>query len=536
MDRSGKIIRNFAVTAMAFVMAVLLFLVSACGLLGPAEVTVNMIPDEAEMTVGERLALAAVASDGSPLFWCSSDEHIAVVDNEGLVEALSPGEVRITAYIGDAEAACEITVHQRDDAYVSVSPRTAELVVGDVLALYAAAFDGSDVQWRSEDNAVATVSEEGVVTAEGVGQTRIVAYGPAGEGFCTVTVSAKQGARVIVSPQSAEIKLKETLRLHVNVTDGTAVQWRSENAEVATVSSDGLVTAVGVGQTRIVAYGSAGEGFCTVTVSRTPTPKDSLTLAWSDEFSGTSLDESKWEYQEGIRDYYGNSEGPEFWGNNEQQYYTRDAVSVEYGNLVITAARRDMPNGRRFSSARITTRDRYSFTYGYAEIRMQTPAITGMWPAFWALPQPLNQSSTNNVYGGWPASGEIDIMEAKGREQNVAGTTLHFGPANPGSWQSVYRWKDTVLSSSTEEWHTYGLEWTADYMAWWIDDEQVFRLESREWYTQAVRKAEKPAAPFDVDFYLLVNLAVGGNFDGGREPPETFTAASMLVDYVRVYR
>lgn len=259
------------------------------------------------------------------------------------------------------------------------------------------------------------------------------------------------------------------------------------------------------------------------------------TLVWGDEFEGTELDLSKWDYQLGVQDDYYGTKGPWAWGNNEQQYYTKEAATVSEGILRIRAIKESMPEGRKYSSARLVTRDKYSFTYGYTEARMQTPAINGMWPAFWALPQPIDHSSTQNKYGGWPYSGEIDIMEAKGREKNVVGTTLHFG-GSAGSWQSTYRWHSTTLETTTEEWHTYGLEWQEDYIAWYIDREEVFRLNQADWWTGAASKEEAPSAPFDVPFYLLLDLAVGGDYDGGAEPPQNFVSADMCVDYVRVYQ
>ena len=197
-----------------------------------------------------------------------------------------------------------------------------------------------------------------------------------------------------------------------------------------------------------------------------------------------------------------------------------------------------MPEGRMYTSARIHTRDRGHWTYGFFEARMKTPTGRGMWPAFWMLPQPESPQNTGNKYGGWAASGEIDIMEAKGRLENRVDTTLHFG-----NWgMSTYKTSTTRMKTSTEEWHIYALEWTELYMAWYVDGLEVFRVTSREWWSQAVggnaaeSNAVNQAAPFDVDFYILINLAVGGNYDGGNAPDESFTSAAMYVDYVRVYQ
>ncbi len=371
---------------------------------------------------------------------------------------------------------------------------------------------------------------------------------------------AQSAVTVGITPDSAVMTVGETRTFQASASDGSKIGWTTDNALVASVDGAGKVTALSSGNVSITATaeGSGASASCFVTVEAAtvlppadpdpekpdptdPDPTDpeptepQWELSWSDEFNGDVLDETKWSYQLGVQDDYYGIKGPSFWGNNEQQYYTREAVSLENGALKITAARAQMPNGRNFSSARLITRDKYSFTYGYAEARMKTPAIEGMWPAFWALPQPMSHSTTQNKYGGWPYSGEIDIMEAQGRRKNIVGTTLHFG-GRPGQWQSTYLFHDTVLSSSTEEWHTYGLDWRESYLAWYIDGEEVFRVDNKTYWTGAVSKEQNPNAPFDEPFYLLLDLAVGGNYDGGREPPASFTSAAMYVDYVRVYR
>ncbi len=348
----------------------------------------------------------------------------------------------------------------------------------------------------------------------------MLAFALAGCGAERVTVD--------LTPHSAVLEVGETRTFSAVASDGSPVEWSSDNAEVAAVNEGGTVTALSVGEATIYASCGAARAACAVTV------EGPYVLAFSEEFDGDRLDPAKWNFQLGVRDDYFGTKGPVYWGNEEQQYYTEDAVSLEDGALRITATREEMPEGRSYSSARIVTRDAFSFTYGYAEARMKTPAIEGMWPAFWALPQPTDRTSTRNEYGGWPYSGEIDIMEAQGRRKNVVGTTLHFG-GGAGN-RHTYLTRDTVLSSSTEEWHTYGVERKEEGIVWYIDRREVFRVDKKDYWTGAVSKEENPDAPFDVPFYLLLNLAVGGNYDGGREPPEEFVSAAMYVDYVRVYR
>lgn len=344
---------------------------------------------------------------------------------------------------------------------------------------------------------------------------------------CTFNVKP----RVTIAEQELLLGIGDKYTLVATSPDSESIVWSSSDDGVVTVSDEGVVVAVAAGEAVITASSISSSANCLVTVSAILN-KGERRLIWHDEFEENYLDPSKWGYQLGVRDTYGSSQGPIYWGNNELQYYTEDAAAVSDGMLVITASKDGMPEGREFSSARIHTRDKFSFTYGYIEARISMPAIDGMWPAFWMLPQPSSMENSNNEYGGWAASGEIDIMEAKGRLRNVTGHTLHYG--NRGA--STYSSGNSTLDGTINDWHTYGLEWTENYIAWFVDDEEVYRIISNKWWTSAVSKDENPVAPFDKDFYILLNLAVGGNYDGGTRPPENFTSATMKVDYVRVYQ
>lgn len=262
-----------------------------------------------------------------------------------------------------------------------------------------------------------------------------------------------------------------------------------------------------------------------------PEAVQNYSIVWRDEFDGNKLNEKNWDYQHGVNDvYHGVENRTKYWGNNELQYYTEDAVTVEDGNLVITAEKQQY-EGMEYTSARILTRDLQSFTFGYFEAKMKLPAEQGMWPAFWLLPQPSSYSSDHNEYGGWAASGELDIMEAKGREKNITSGALHFGGGYPAN---VHKSQRTTLSSNIDEWHTYGVDWRTDGITWYVDGTAFMTLENGEWYSSAAPDSE--TAPFDKPFYILFNLAVGGNFDGGVKPKDDFTSASMYVDYVRVFQ
>ena len=242
-----------------------------------------------------------------------------------------------------------------------------------------------------------------------------------------------------------------------------------------------------------------------------------MSLVWSDEFEAAQLDSRKWHFASGD----GTQQGIPGWGNNELQWYLPDNARLESGSLIITA-RQEASNGKNFTSARLATIDRFAFRYGRIEARMRLPAGQGIWPAFWLLPQ-------DNAYGGWAASGEIDIMEAVNLGAaggNEVFGTLHYGGEFPNN---VYTGTEYhVPSDVTTGFHEYALEWDESEMRWFVDG-YMYAMQN-SWSTSS---GDFPA-PFDQPFYILLNVAVGGNLPG---PPDDSTVfpATMEVDYVRVY-
>jgi len=245
-----------------------------------------------------------------------------------------------------------------------------------------------------------------------------------------------------------------------------------------------------------------------------------FSLVWSDEFNGTSLDTGNWSYDigDGCPSLCG-------WGNNELQYYRSENVTVTGGNLVITA-KNESYGGSSFTSGKVHTRAKHSFLYGRIEMRAKIPTGGGMWPAFWMMPQ-------DDVYGGWAASGEIDIMESSNATTQVGGA-LHYGDNYPDntSTSGSYTLGGTNFA---DDFHIYAVEWEADTMRWYVDGTLFMTRTSAQWYTNAA--PENNQAPFDQEFYIILNAAVGGWYTGCTDPgcitadlPQEF-----LVDYVRVY-
>ena len=239
-------------------------------------------------------------------------------------------------------------------------------------------------------------------------------------------------------------------------------------------------------------------------------------LVWSDEFDGDSLDLTKWSYQHGN----GQEVGLSGWGNNELEYYREENAVVDSGYLNIIAKKENY-NSYQYTSARIRTINKGDWKYGEFEIRAKLPYGQGMWSGYWMMP-------TDNVYGGWAASGEIDIMEYLGHQTNTVYGTLHYGGAWPNN---VHTGSSYALSSGgfNDDFHIFTLIWEEGKIQWLVDGE-LYQTQT-SWYTSG---ASFPA-PFDQRFHLILNLAVGGNWPGDPDGTTVFPQ-KFVIDYVRVYQ
>ena len=246
-------------------------------------------------------------------------------------------------------------------------------------------------------------------------------------------------------------------------------------------------------------------------------PGDTLRLVFEDDFDGAALDPATWFFETGDGSEY----GIPGWGNNELQYYLPDSAQLEDGLLKITAREEDV-GAFRYTSARINTRDRIAVRYGRIEARMKLPGGQGLWPAFWMLAQ-------NSPYGTWAASGEIDIMEADNLGaaggNRVLGT-IHYGGEFPDNVFTGGNY--TVPADPQTEFHVYAVEWDATEIRWYVDD--TLYLTQNSWSSTG---GAFPA-PFDQDFYLIFNVAVGGNLPGAPNTTTVFPV-TMEIDWVRVY-
>lgn len=241
-------------------------------------------------------------------------------------------------------------------------------------------------------------------------------------------------------------------------------------------------------------------------------PNRSWTLVWSDDFTGAAgdaPDASKWGFD------IGNGG----WGNSELQYYTNNASNIKQdgqGNLVITA-RAESFGGSGFTSARIKSKGLFSQAYGRFEARIKTPYGPGIWPAFWLL-------GDNVDTDGWPQCGEIDIMEQRGQESYINHGSLH-GPGYSGAGAITKAYGLTNGRFDTD-FHIYAVEWGTDFIDYYVDD----------FLYQRITPGAVPGNwVYDHPFFIILNVAVGGNYVGFPTSGTPFPQ-SMYVDYVKVYR
>lgn len=231
-------------------------------------------------------------------------------------------------------------------------------------------------------------------------------------------------------------------------------------------------------------------------------------LVWEDDFNTDGApDSTKWTYDLGTTDIFGNTG----WGNQEAQSYTDNAenVIVEGGSLKITAKK----EGNDYTSARIKTQGLYDFTYGRVEVRAKLPASQGTWPAIWML-------GSNHPTAGWPYSGEVDIMEQRGDDKGrVLGTSHWYNTA--GSNNASYG-ESTAVENPSTEFHLYTVEWTEGAVKIFLDDVKYYEL------------TNSADLPFNADFYLILNVAMGGTLGGDIDP--SFTQDTMEIDYIKVFQ
>jgi beta-glucanase (GH16 family) len=283
------------------------------------------------------------------------------------------------------------------------------------------------------------------------------------------------------------------------------------NAPMMSGEGDGDVTG---GSTGDGDSAQPGDGDAPVSSAPTDSQRDGFRLVWSDEFDGTAgtlPDASKW----------GFDVGGDGWGNDQREFDTERAENASLdgaGHLAITARQEDY-QGRQYTSARLKTAGKFEQTYGRFEARMKLPQGQGIWPAFWMLGNNIGDA-------GWPACGEIDIMESIGREPATVYGTIH-GPGYSGAG-GISKPYNLPNASFPDDFHVFAVEWDEGSVRWYVDEKL---------YVQRT-PADLPQGTtwvYDHPFFIILNLAIGGLWPGPPDGSTTFPQV-LLVDHVRVYQ
>jgi beta-glucanase (GH16 family) len=247
------------------------------------------------------------------------------------------------------------------------------------------------------------------------------------------------------------------------------------------------------------------------TICSLPSAAQFTKLVWSDEFNYKGLpDSTKWGYDTGNNG----------WGNNELQNYTRrpENARVADGYLLIEARKENYQNSR-FTSARLVSKNKGDWKYGRIEVKARLPKGRGLWPAIWMLP-------TQWVYGGWPKSGEIDIMENVGYLPDSVYGSIHTGSYNHAI--GTGKTKGLLRTDLADSFHTYAINWTPEKITFFLDGVAYHEFTND--------RSGADAWPFDQEFHLLLNVAVGGNWGGKFGVDERSFPQVMQIDYVRIYQ
>ena len=407
-------------------------------------------------------------------------------------------------------AACNTPAPEPETVNISISPVTVQLKVGEMTTLEVTGAS-SNIEWTSSNEDVATVYH-GVVTAKAIGKAEVKATAGKASATSIIYVTGTDGASLRISPPKVTLRPGDEYDFKYGNTYDLEMTWSSSDPSVATVNNEGHVTAVAPGNT-------------TITLA---TPLESVTalvcvehswgeyqLVWSDEFNGSALDESVWGYNTG-----GNG-----WGNNEKQYYTNrpENIRVQNGCLEIEARKEEYSNND-YTSARIMSKNKKTFTYGKIESRIKFPGGKGTWPAFWMM----------GNSGNWPNCGEIDIIEHVGSQDRRASFAVHTVAKNgtKGNNWAKTEWFDYNLSA---DFHVYGIEWAQeesegkDVIRFYVDDVQYAEI----WEEQI---DNNDYWPFNKPFFFIYNLAIGGNMGGTVDDAIFEQPRIMYVDWLRVWQ
>lgn len=409
--------------------------------------------------------------------------------------ASEPGHLGVGQNDGDATKNYYANYYQAGPFEKAGSP-SSSCLYDNILTF---ALEGETLKFQLDNGGITFFNADFVSVAGGSGgDDACLSYDTGG--LKTVLLSPSESV-VAANPDAAT----ETRGTTMNFSDGGFMGYYigQSSYEILSLTDNRMVVRAVMGGNPALAWYHI---FTTTPPNQNPDPEPEYTnLVWSDEFNiDGAPDSAKWGYDLG--------NGDNGWGNGEKQNYTTSAtnVIVQGGNLVITA-KKEASGGQAYSSARIKSENKFEFTYGKVEFRAKLPVGAGTWPALWMLGE-------NYATNAWPACGEIDVMEHVGNQQNVIHGTLHYpgnsgGNANSGS---------TIIPDVSTAFHVYKAVWSPDSIKFYVDDVLFHSF------------INSASTAFNKDFFLILNVAMGGTFGGAIDP--AFTQSSMEVDYVRVYQ
>lgn len=407
-------------------------------------------------------------------------------------------------------AACDQKQDEPSNVTLELNPVTLQLKVGDIATIDTKG-TATNIEWTSSNEEVATVYY-GVVTAKAIGKAEITATSGKVSAKANVFVTGTDGASLRITPPLVSLYVGEQFDFKYGNTFDLELSWSSSDPSVVHVTNTGHVTALKPGVSTITLSTPVESVTATVTVSHN---WGAYQLVWSDEFDGNALDEGTWSY----------NTGGSGWGNNEKQYYTTrpENIRVQNGCLEIEA-RKEQYENNNYTSARIMSKNKKTFTYGKMAARIKFPGGKGTWPAFWMM----------GNSGGWPNCGEIDIIEHIGSQDTRASFALHTVMKNGtkgNNWAKTHFF-DYPLSA---DFHTYGIEWAQeekegkDVIRFFVDDVQYAEV----WEEQI---DNNDYWPFNKPFFFIFNLAIGGNMGGTVDDAIFNQQRIMYVDWVRVWQ
>lgn len=453
---------------------------------GSRVIDLSDLPSSIELD--ETIDLSALGLSG--VEWSIDDPLVATLEGT-TVTPLRVGTIGITATPNDSprDYVTEyVNVKRPEGNILSIdnASSTQTVRVGETFkftASIAGDIPNKDIGWIVSNDAIASISEDGTLTAKAVGELTVTAYSL----YSPLNIAANVDVSIVASGDN---------------------QGETESKEVSLVAVDFE------GETQF------GE-----------TDKQSYELVWEDDFLGSKLNLNNWEPMMGNGSAYDNPG----WGNAEKQFYREENATPIDGELIITAKYCDPDQNldQTYTSSRLRSARKVADTYGYIEARIACPSGDGLWPAFWMLPE----AAGTTAYGGWPNSGEIDILEAKGRITYGVDGTIHYydTTSHDHAYTNVhYDFPEDQEDGTIMDYHTYAVRWEEGCISWYCDDicYGYINQDNDPWTCDG----KDFPAPFDKPFHLLLNLAVGGNYDGYREPLPEELPAQMKVDYVRWYK